>query len=229
MPTRTDPTSTAAEVLDTLLRERFSTRGFLPDPLDRADIEALLTSAGRAPSWSNVQPWTVDVFSGGALARLVDDLHHAPDPRGPDLAFPESYGPDHQQRRRTSGWALYDAVGVARGDREASAAQAARNFSFFGAPHAAILSVPRSLGSYGVLDCGLFVQTFLLAASARGFGAIAQAAPASRSALLRRRLGLPADRAVLCSIAFGHPDTDHPANGFRTDRAPLEQIARFHE
>ena len=223
-----DTTVTSVEVLSQLLVQRHSTRGFRPDHLDRPVIEQLLTLAGRAPSWGNVQPWMVEVVSGEQLASLVEDMHHAEDPTGPDLPFPGGYQPEHQDRRRASGWALYDAVGVLRGDREASGAQGARNFSFFGAPHVAILSTPKSLGSYGVLDCGLYVQTFLLAAAAHGLGAIAQAAPASRSALLHRRLDIGEDRAILCAISFGRTDLDHPANAFRTDRAALDEVVRFH-
>ena len=35
---------------------------------------------------------------------------------------------------------------------------------------------------------------------------------------------LPEDRDVLCAISFGYPDTDHPANSFRTERAELGDI-----
>ncbi len=168
------------------------------------------------------------MVSGQQLTALVDDMFHAKDPRSPDLPFPHQYAPQHQARRRASGWALYDAVGVNRGDRAASARQTERNFSFFGAPHHAVTRTPTSLGSYGVLDTGLYVQTFLLAAAALGLGAIAQAAPASRSALLHRRLGISEDQAVVCSIAFGYADPDHPANAFRTERTPVDALVRFH-
>ncbi|MFZ0140221.1 MAG: hypothetical protein WAL70_03985 [Aeromicrobium sp.] len=56
---------------------------------------------------------------------------------------------------RESGWQLYDAVGVAKGDREASALQMLRNFEFFGAPHAAIITTDAELVVYGAIDCGL--------------------------------------------------------------------------
>jgi hypothetical protein len=32
---------------------------------------------------------------------------------------------------------------------------------------------------------------------------------------------------VICGIAFGYEDPQHPANGFRTDRAPLEDTVRW--
>ncbi|RLV51555.1 nitroreductase, partial [Aeromicrobium phragmitis] len=104
---------------------------------------------------------------------------------GSDFDFPRSYEGVYRDRRREVGWQLYEAVGVERGDREASAREMLRNFEFFGAPHAAILTVPASLGVYALVDAGPYVQSFLLAVHAYGLGAIAQAALAQKSALLR--------------------------------------------
>jgi nitroreductase len=56
--------------LEAILAERWSCRGFRPDPVPRPVVERLLTAAQRTPSWSNVQPWQVSVISGDALRRL---------------------------------------------------------------------------------------------------------------------------------------------------------------
>ena len=37
-----------------------------------------------------------------------------------------------------------------------------------------------------------------------------------------------ADGKVLCAISFGYPDSGHPANGFRTARADVADIVRWH-
>src|SRR3546814_13607617 len=69
-------------------------------------------------------------------------------------------------RRRECGLQLYDAVGVAHGDRAASGAQAARNFVLFDAPHVAIVTSRRELGAYGAVDCGAYVGTFQIGRAA---------------------------------------------------------------
>src|SRR3546814_7747603 len=84
-----------------------------------------------------------------------------PAPAVPDLPFPEDYPDEYRMRRRECGLQLYDAVGVAHGDRAASGAQAARNFVLFDAPHVAIVTSRRELGVYGAVDCGAYVGTFL--------------------------------------------------------------------
>jgi len=216
-----------AAVLDRLLAERFSCRGFTDEPVPDDVIRAILASALRTPSWCNVQPWRVDVVSGEATERLRRDLV-ADASLGPDYPFPPGYEGIHLERRREVGWQLYAAVGVERGDREASAREALRNFTFFGAPHVAVISAPTPLGTYAAIDCGLFVQSFLLAAQAHGVATIAQAALAQKSRFLRAWLGLPEDRSIVCGISFGRADLEHPANSFRTRRAALDDLVRFH-
>lgn len=214
-------------VLDRLLAARFSCRGFRADEVPEDDIRAILTSAARTPSWCNVQPWHVDIVSGDSLRRLRDDLR-ADASLGSDYPLPPGYEGVHAERRREVGWQLYQAVGVAKGDREGSLREMLRNFEFFDAPHVAVVSAPAPLGVYAAIDCGLFVQSFLLAAQARGVATVAQAALAQKSEFLRGWLNLPDDRLIVCGISFGYADPEHPANSFRAGRAPLHEMARFH-
>ncbi len=213
-------------VLDRLLTARRSCRGFLPDQVDATTIERLLAAAQRTPSWCNTQPWQVEVTTGDATERLRTAF--ASPPGGPDIDFPPGYEGVYQERRREVGWQLYEAVGVAKGDREASAREMLRNFTFFDAPHVAIVHAPRSLGVYGAIDCGLYVQSFLLAAEALGLGACAQAAVASHGPLLHDHFGLGADRQIVCGIAFGHADPDHPSAGFTSRRASVDEATTIH-
>ncbi len=213
--------NSALSELDHLLRERHSCRGFTPEPLPRPVIVQILEAARRVPSWCNAQPWAVTITSGAETDRLREALSEAARAGGhdPDLPFPTGYSGAYQARRRSCGWPPYEAVGVAPGDRAASARQMMENFNLFGAPHCAILSSPAELGPYGALDCGGFVTAFTLAAEALGVATIAQAAVASHAPLLHALLDIPEDRLILCAISFGYEDKTHPANGFRTTRA----------
>jgi hypothetical protein len=42
--------------------------------------------------------------------------------------------------------------------------------------------------------------------------------------MIRAHFDLPESRLILCAISFGLPDTDHPANSFRTSRAGLDEV-----
>jgi len=217
---------TEAETLSDLLHRRHSCRAFRQEPVPDDMIERIVTIAGRAPSWCNAQPWQVIVTRPAETDRLRDALaaHARSAPTAPDIVFPERYGGLHQERRRACGRALYEAVGIARGDREASSRQMFENFRFFGAPHVALVTTEAELGTYGAVDCGAFVTVFTLAAEASGVASIPQAAIASHSPFLREWFGLPDNRQVVCGISFGFKDSEHPANAFRTDRAPIGEI-----
>ena len=209
--------------LELLLRRRHSCRAFAARPVERETIVRILEIAQLTASWCNAQPWQLHIVSGTRLARfseaLLDACAH--EPARPDMPFPAAYPGVYLERRRDCGWHLYDAVGIARGDRAASANQGRENFRMFGAPHVAIVSTPAPMGVYGAIDCGAYVANFMLAAESLGVASIAQAALASYPDIARRHLGIPPDRAVVCGISFGYEESSHPANSFRLGRAPV--------
>jgi len=215
------------KVLERLLTDRWSCRGFTDESVPRDVIERLLTIAQRTPSWCNTQPWQLVITSGEETTKLREALLQSFDWAGSDFEFPVSYNGVYRERRRESGWQLYEAVGVEKGDREASALQMLRNFEFFGAPHVAILTTDADLGVYGAIDCGLYVDSFLLAAQALGLGACAQAALAAGSPFLRDYFDLDESRRVVCGISFGYADPDHPTASYRTSRVGLEDVVTF--
>src|SRR5437763_9918713 len=68
--------------LDQAIRERHSTRLFLPHLVPRELVNEALALAQYAPSNSNIQPWHM-VFASGAsrdrlVAALIDEARHRP-------------------------------------------------------------------------------------------------------------------------------------------------------
>ena len=219
------------DALNDLLTQRHSCRAFCSDPVPREQIEQIVTSATRVPSWCNAQPWQLTITSSTETDHFREALQRETQQASPnpDLPFPTRYSGVYQDRRRACGWALYKAVGVEKGDRTASAQQMMKNYTLFGAPHCAILSSPTELGPYGAMDCGGFVTAFALAAQALDVASIPQAAVAAYGPFLHRYFDIPDDRIVLCAISFGYPNKDHPANSFRTGRAALDDIVDWRE
>jgi len=227
----TDAAATAPiDVLEQLMAARYSCRGFRPDPVPRATIEQILGAAQKTASWCNSQPWQVVITSGEATAKFRDVIYPAAvsgAPMSGDFEFPREYRGVYLDRRRESGFQLYNAVGIARGDKAAAAQQALQNFNFFGAPHVAIITTDEALGVYGAVDCGGYVTSFMLAAQALGVATVPQAALAFHAGVVRKHFGLGDDRRVVCGISFGYADPDHKANSYRTGRAALGEVATF--
>lgn len=127
----------AVGVLEQLLLERQSCRGFQDRGVPSEVLDQLLDMAQLSPSWCNTQPWELVVLGGDAADRMRNDLVEYADSHSEnsDFPFPERYSGKHLERRRECGWQLYEAVGVEKGDREGSRRQAQENFRFFGAPN----------------------------------------------------------------------------------------------
>ncbi len=226
MSTVSDSATSPSNSLDEVLAQRYSCRAFRPDPVPAGLVDEVIELASLTPSWCNTQPWHLHVSDAETTQqwrvemaeRLASGLM-----ADPDVAFPGKYEGEYQERRRAAAWQLYEAVGVEHGDRAASLQQSLRNFDFFGAPHVAILSTEAALGTYGALDCGLFLQSFLLAARSRGLDAIPQAALAMQSSFFREKLGLEENRQVLVGVSFGYGLPGAAVNDYRTPRKKLAQ------
>lgn len=210
-----------------IMATRWSCREFRPDPLDDELLTTLFATAQRTASWCNTQAWNVHLLSGDAVEWMGKELTASVASGAPgvaDLPIPASYTGVYADRRRAAGYALYESLGIERSDHAARGEQMLKNFTFFGAPHAAIITTDAEQGTYGAIDCGGYVANLMNAALDLGIGSIAQGAIAMHSDTVRRLLDLPEDRLVVCAVSFGRPADDHPVNQFRTDRAGLDDL-----
>lgn len=222
-----------ARAVDGAIRTRRSIRGFLQTPVPRETIRDLLDLAACAPSGSNIQPWRVHVLTGGALRRLKDDLLAQHDGNAPEEReyeyYPTRWRSPYLERRRAVGWKLYELTGVARGGREAGHRQRGRNYDFFGAPVGLVFTIDADLEKGSWLDCGMFLQTLMIAARGMGLDTCPQAAIANYPAVLRRHLPIGADETIICGMALGYADPAEPANRLEPGREGVDVFAQFHE
>jgi len=218
-----------AHSLEDLLHRRYSCRAFLETPVPLETIRRILTIAQRTPTWCNTQSWRVWLTGPVATRELASALQErARSGRwaGYDLEEPLYEGVS-LDRRREAGYGLYSALGIDREDREARRLQALENYRFFNAPNYMVVTAERALGSYGILDCGAYVGNVLLAAEAVGVASIAQGAVARHSDYLRSHFGIGAERVIVCGVALGFADEEHPANQFRTTRATIDEAVTW--
>ena len=211
---------------------RYSARAFLDRAVTRETVAEILALAARAPSGGNLQPWQVDVLAGVALAdlktRVAASLAAKPAGEGTEYdVYPPALGEPWRSRRFASGEQLYAALGIGREDRPARLAQFARNFAAFGAPVLLFFSLPRHFGPPQWAHLGMFMQNVMLLAAERGLATCPQEAWALVHKTVGDALGFGADRLFYCGMALGFADDAHPINGWRTERVPLADFARF--
>jgi nitroreductase len=213
-----------------VITTRYSCRKFRSDPVPRATIERILELSQQTASWCNTQPWQLIVISGAAIERFRGALLEcakAGREHQSDFPYPRRYEGVYRDRRKVCGIQLYQSVGIGKDDRAASAEQGLENFRLFGAPHVALITTEDDLGFYGGVDCGLYVNSFMLAARNFGVDTIAQAALATHADFIREYFQLPVPRKFICGIAFGYSEVAHPVNAYRTARAGLADVVQF--
>ena len=214
-----------------IVRQRRSVRAFTPDPVPRDTLEAIFSLAGQAPSNCNTQPWQVVVASGEACERLRQALPAAlaAGEYSMDFEYSGRYEGVYRERQYGAAASLYQAMGIERGDKAARNEAFARNFEFFGAPHAAFLFLHQSFAEREAADLGMFAQTLLLAMTAHGVACCPQTALSFNADLVRRELGVEADWRLLFGISFGYEDESAAANRCRVGRAALAEVVRFED
>ena len=225
-----DPVSQHNDALQ-FLHQRRSTRAFTAEPVPDALLQQLLMAARAAPSGANLQPGRFIQVSGNAREALslalLQDRHTGVPEREDYGYFPRPMPMQLRKRQVAAAQALYSTIGVQRGDEQGRAAQFDRNYRFFDAPVAVVVTIDAHFGAGGYMDLGMALYGLQLAASAVGMGSCAIGALASYPDTVRRVLGLAADQHIVCGIALGWPDHHAPINQTVTQRAPLaEYFAR---
>ena len=213
-------------------RTRRSIRAYKTDPVPVDTLRDIVALGSQAPSGSNIQPWRVHVLTGATLNRLGTAMQTAFLSDEPGHKRDYDYYTDpieepYLARRRQCGWGLYGTLGIGRGDHAKSKAYRAMNYNFFGAPAGLVFTIDRKLERGTWLDYGMFLQTIMLAARARGLHTCAEAAIASFPDIVRRELGITRDWIVICGMALGYAQPEAIVNTFRPPRIALEDYAVF--
>lgn len=224
--------------VDAAIASRFSTRAFLPKPVSRETISDILRVASRAPSGVNTQPWKVHVLQGASRDSLVAKACAAHDAMraDPSLAaqhpeaydyYPSQWFSPYVDRRRENGWSLYGLLGIGKADKDKMHAQHQRNFRFFDAPVGLIFTIDKRLGRGSLLDYGMFIQSVMLAARARGLHTCPQAAWNGFADIILPHIGADEGDMVVCGMSLGYADEAALVNTFHTPRETVDQFTRW--
>ena len=210
---------------DSLALQRHTTRSLLDQPVADVLVESVVQEARWAPSGANLQPGYFWQIAGEARAQLsaglVQAFRSGTQEREDYDYFPQPLPMSLRKRQVGAAQALYGSLGVARGDVAGRAEQFERNFRFFDAPVALIVTIDGGFGSGGYMDLGMAIYGLMLAAEARGLATCAIGAMASYPGLIRELLGLHDRHTVVCGMALGYADRTAPINQTRTERAAL--------
>lgn len=212
------------------IRGRQSIRKFKEEQVPRVILQEVFEAAGWSPSYKNSQPWEAVVVSGEKKEKLSSHLIsqlEAGKEKCPDLAEPASWPSAEQGRIDDLFRKRKEAMGIDLADPRVIFQARRANFNFYGAPHAIYLFQDSSLSQWSLFDLGLFAQSLMLAAHAKGLGTVPQAFATDYADDVKSLLGIPGGKRLVLGISIGYPDMDSPVNSLRTDRVAMDEIVSF--
>jgi nitroreductase len=210
---------------------RRSIRKFLPQPIDRDTVSAVLRLASRSASGVNAQPWNVYVVMGEKRAALTAAVRQAAEDGDRMLEYdysPTLWG-EYLNRQRKVGFDLYAKYGIARGDMAARMQASLRNFDFFGAPVGLFFTMDNRFKYGQWLDIGIFMDSVMISARLHGLDTCPQQAWCNFGPTIRRILEIPEDNIIVCGMSLGLKDRDAAENTLETERVCVSEFAIFRE
>ncbi len=216
------------------IQQRKSIRGFTSKPVPKDVIKEILSSACRAPSAMNTQPWEFVVVSGEKLnnlrAEIVEKLRSGAAMQPDHLVVGWPNESVYKQRQIALAKQLFKAMDIPREDKEKRVWWLERGFRFFDAPMAVIIVSDKALTEAGpLLDIGAAMQNICLAAQEFGLGTCIEDQGILYPELVRKHTGIPESKRLIIAIALGYPDPDFPANHIRSEREPAENLTTWVE
>jgi nitroreductase len=227
-----------ANSVDAAILSRFSARAYLNKPVEKSVLEDVLQVAARAPSGTNTQPWKVYVVQGATKDKLVNevcDAHNAMATH-PELAteyaeeydyYPSKWVSPFIDRRRECGFGLYGVLGIGKGDKDKMHLQHQRNYKFFDAPVGLMFTLNRVMGRGSLVDYGMFLQSIMVAARARGLHTCPQAAWNGFSKIILPHIGAGENEMLVCGMALGWADETDKVNTLVTPRETVESFTHW--
>ena len=209
------------------IKTRMSIRKFKPDPVPKTLLKEVIAIAQWSPSYKNSQPWEVVILSGekkAALSEMMVGLLESGKENCPDIETPQSWPPAEEARIADLFRKRKEASGIDLADPKIMLLAKKANFNFYDAPHAIYLFQDASLTQWSLIDLGLFAQSLMLAAHAKGLGTVPQAFATDYAQDVKKFLSIPESKRLVLGLSIGYPDMESPANAFRTDRSETDSI-----
>jgi len=212
------------------LQARKSVRKFTDKAIEQDILKDLFEAAKWTASSKNTQPWKVVVVSGQKKIDLMDKLLQAyENGEKPRMEYDYDGGKlegQMKQRAIECGQALYGALDIGRDDKEKRIEQWKQNYVSFNSPTVIFIFKNKDAGLSSYIDCGMLIQSIMLAATDLGLATCSQASLGQYPDIVKSEVGFD-DYTLVCGMAIGYEDTTAPVNNYRTGREAVSGFVKF--
>jgi len=215
-----------------IAQARRSIRGYKLDPIPREILEEIIHIAKQAPSSMNTQPWHFHVLTGEPLERIRKgntEKMMAGSSVDREIKLNHGYEGPHRERQIEIAVQLFEAMGIARDDKERRMDWVMRGFRQFDAPVSIVITVDKALADDTIahFDCGAATYGLVLAAWSKGIGSVINGQGIMQSSVVRENANIPEDQVIMTCVAMGYPDETFVANDVKSRRSPNDKVASF--
>ena len=212
------------------LKARKSVRKFKDKSIDQDTLKVLFEATKWTPSSKNTQPWKVVVVSGQKKIDLMQKLLQAcENGEKPRMEYDYDGGKlegEMKERAVDCGKALYGALNIDRDDKEKRIEQWKQNYVSFDSPSAIFIFKNKDTGLSDYIDCGMLIQSIMLAATDLGLATCSQASLGQYPDIVKKEVGFK-DYTLVCGMAIGYEDKEAPVNNYRTARQKVSDFVKF--
>jgi len=165
------------------IKQRRSVRAYLDKQIEPKVLEEIFLEAQDSPSNCNTQPWHVVVVSGEARDKIekamIADIMAGKAPTPHFTPGDQNLKDEYRKRQIACAISLYDSVDIKYEEKQKRQELMVRNWQFFGAPHAAFFSMPKTMSEINAVDMGIYLQSIMLILTERGLASCPQGALAN--------------------------------------------------
>lgn len=214
------------------IKQRRSVRAYSDKPVAPELLQKIFLQAQDSPSNCNTQPWHVVVVSGEVRnsieQSMVNDILSGKAATPHFVPGDQNLKNDYRSRQIACAVSLYGAMGIGKEDKKERQELMLRNWQFFGAPHAAFFSMPKTMSEINAVDMGIYLQSIMLLLTENGLASCPQGALAMYTDAVHELANIPDDHAIMFGLSFGYEDTDNVINQFDVGRVELSKSVEFY-
>jgi nitroreductase len=207
---------------------RRTIRDFTDVAVPYETLMRVMEKARYAPSGSNFQPWEATILTGEPLRSLREKMAASPPQQPLEYVIqPPDIPVEYPARLAETMAKQYEALEIARDDKEGRMAAIMRNVVSFGAPVLLLCYLPRVMGPPQWSDTGMWLQTIMLLLREEGLDSCPQEFLSIHGRLIKEHIGVSDETHIFfCGMGIGYR-SETPVNDFDRSRVPLERQVRF--
>ncbi len=214
------------------IKQRRSVRAYKDQAVEPELLKKIFLQAQDSPSNCNTQPWHVVVVSGDVRDNIekamISDIMSGKPPTPHFTPGDQNLKDEYRTRQIACAVSLYGAMGIGRDDKKERQELMAQNWQFFGAPHAAFFSMPKTMSEINAVDMGIYLQSIMLLLTENGLASCPQGALAMYTDAVHELANIPENHAIMFGLSFGYADEGAVINSFDVGREELDKSVEFY-